>query len=210
MSARASRSVVERGVVSQLILASGSAARRSMLQAAGVSFQVVPANVNENELRAGFATASPAEIARLLARAKAEEVSRRHPNALVIGGDQVLARDGEIYTKAADATEARRALRSLAGRVHQLHSAVAVARHGSADWDCTRSASLAMRDFSDGFLDAYLAKAGEAVCRSVGAYELEGLGMQLFESIDGDYFTILGMPLLPLLAELRNRGILQS
>lgn len=198
----------------ELILASGSSARRTMLQAAGVTFRVVPADVDEDAIRAGLADsepdAGPERVAAVLARAKSEEVSRREPSALVIGADQVLALGQEIFTKPADIAAARRALRTLAGKPHRLLSAVSIAQGGREAWQHLDVATLAMRDFSDQFLDAYLARAGERVCASVGAYELEGLGIQLFERIEGDYFTILGMPLLPLLNELRVRGMLQA
>ena len=194
-----------------LILASGSVARRQMLAAAGVTFRVVPADVDEDAIRTELGDRTdPAEVARVLARAKAEEVSRRNPAALVIGADQVLALGGEIYTKPAGLDEARKALRSLAGHQHHLHCAVSLARNGGHVWGRVDSAALVMRRFSDSFLDDYLARAGERVCACVGAYELEGLGIQLFETIEGDYFTILGMPLLPLLAELRSRGVLMA
>ncbi len=192
------------------ILASGSSARRQMLEVAGVAFTVQPADVDEDAIRATLGDADPMHVARVLARAKAEEVSRRHPGALVIGSDQVLALGRTIYTKSASLVEARAALRSLAGRRHHLHSAVALAIDGAHVWDHLDTAALHMRDVSDAFLDGYLARAGERVCASVGAYELEGLGIQLFESIEGDYFTILGMPLLPLLVELRARGVIAT
>ena len=191
----------------ELILASGSAARRHMLEAAGVTFRVVPADVDEDALRVGFGHVVPEHLAQRLALAKAEEVSRRFPAALVIGGDQVLAVQSTIYTKPANLAAARMALRNLAGVTHDLLSAVCLAQGGKESWRHLGIAHLTMRDFSDAFLDDYLARAGERVCASVGAYELEGLGIQLFDAIDGDYFTILGMPLLPLLAELRARGV---
>lgn len=193
-----------------LILASGSRARRQMLDAAGLTFEVRPADVDEGAIRATLGDATPEQIAAVLARAKAEAASREVPTALVIGADQVLALGRTIYTKAPDIAAARAALRSLAGRRHHLHSAVSIALAGREVWHHLDTAALAMRDFSDAFLDVYLSHAGDRVCASVGAYELEGLGIQLFERIEGDYFTILGMPLLPLLAELRARGILAA
>ncbi len=194
----------------QLILASGSSARRQMLASAGVTFAVHPADVDEDAIRATLANPDPMHVARVLARAKAEEVSRRNPHALVIGSDQVLALGHTIYTKPSGIAEARTALRSLSGRRHHLHSAVVLASNGTRIWDHLDTAALHMRDVSDAFLDDYLARAGARVCTSVGAYELEGLGIQLFESIEGDYFTILGMPLLPLLTELRARGVIAT
>jgi len=191
-----------------LVLASGSRARRQMLEAAGVPFEVRPTDVDEDAIRSTLADAAPEHVAAVLARAKAEAASRLAPRALVIGADQVLALGRTIYTKAPDIAAARAALRSLAGRRHHLHSAVSIAVAGREVWQHIDTAALAMRGFSDAFLDAYLARAGDRACASVGAYELEGLGIQLFERIEGDYFTILGMPLLPLLAELRLRGVI--
>lgn len=196
----------------ELILASGSNARRKMLEAAGVTFRVVPADVDEDAIRASLqssgADCEPVDVVAVLARAKAEEVSRRHPDALVIGADQVLALGDEIFTKAPDVAAARRALRKLAGKTHLLHSALSMAVAGQEVWEHLDTAAMSMRDFSDAFLDSYLAVAGDRVCASVGSYEVEGLGIQLFESIEGDYFTILGMPLLAVLHELRARNML--
>ncbi len=195
----------------ELILASGSSARRKLLAAAGVAFRVAPADVDEPALRNEIGPqAAPQRVALTLARAKAEEASRRVPAALVIGADQVLALDGAIYTKPADIAAARAQLQSLAGRTHELSSAVSLARNGHEVWSHIETAMLTMRDVSDAFLDDYLAAAGDRVCACVGAYELEGLGIQLFERIDGDYFTILGLPLLPVLAELRRRDQLAT
>jgi len=200
--------------LSQIILASTSRARREMLAAAGVPFTVEAAEVDEPAIRrkllAGTAPARPREIAEALARAKAEDVSRRHKGALVIGGDQVLALGAELLTKAKDEAAARATLKKLKGRVHELHSAVVLAADGKILWTYTGTARLKLRDFSDAFLDEYLTRAGDRVGQSVGAYELEGLGVQLFETIEGDYFTILGLPLLPLLAELRAQGMIPA
>lgn len=199
---------------SEVILASGSSARRSMLEAAGVAFRVVPADVDEDAIRRDYAAhdpdGTPTGVSRVLARAKAEEVSRRFPAALVIGADQVLELGRDIYNKPPDMNAARRALRAFSGRTHRLLSTVSLAEGGHENWSCLDAASMSMRDFSDEFLDGYLARTGDRICACVGAYELEGLGVQLFESIDGDYFTILGMPLLELLAELRNRGVMPA
>ncbi len=193
----------------QIILASTSRARREMLAAAGVPFTVEAADVDEPAIRktllGGKPPAIPQQIAEALACAKAEDVSRRHTGALVIGGDQVLALGRELLTKAKDEAAARATLTRLRGQVHELHSAVALAQGGQVQWSHTGTARLKMRDFSDAFLTEYLTRAGERIRQSVGAYELEGLGVQLFAAIDGDYFTILGLPLLPLLAELRAR-----
>lgn len=195
----------------ELILASGSSARRKLLEAAGVAFRVAPADVEEDDLRAALGpTAAPARVALTLARAKAEEASRRAPGALVVGADQVLALGGTIYTKPPDVGAARRQLRSLSGQTHELLSAVSLAQDGQEIWSHIETASLTMREFSDAFLDNYMASVGDRVCASVGAYELEGLGIQLFAQIEGDYFTILGLPLLPLLAELRCRRVIKT
>lgn len=199
---------------SRIILASGSEARRAMLQGAGIEFSVVPADVDETAIRemltAGDANADPdpADIADVLARAKAETVSAAHPEAIVIGADQVLVCDGLIFEKARDATAAREALLKLRGNEHQLHSAVVVAERGEVTWAHVDTAHMTMRKFSLAFLGEYVARSGPTLTSSVGAYQLEGLGVQLFEKIDGDYFTILGLPLLPLLAELRTRGVI--
>ena len=185
-----------------------------MLQAAGVTFETIPSQVDEPAIRrsleANGQPPDPATLARVLAHAKAEDVSREHPDALVIGSDQVLALGTRIYEKPGDLDAARRHLESFRGRMHELHAAVAVATGGKADWSHVGTASLTMRLFSRPFIDDYLARAGPDVIASVGAYKLEGLGIQLFEAIEGDYFTILGMPLLPLLAELRRRKAIRS
>ena len=144
----------------------------------------------------------------MLARAKAENVGRQHKDALVIGADQVLALGEELLTKPKDAADARVALNMLRNKTHELHSAVAFAVDGTIVWSHVATARLTMRAFSDAFLDDYLVRAGDRITHSVGAYELEGLGVQLFEKIEGDYFTILGLPLLPVLNELRERGML--
>lgn len=199
-----------------LILASGSRARREMLKSSGVSFTVEAANVDEDAVRAALAGADrsneldPADVAEVLARSKAEAVSQSRPNACVIGGDQVLALDDEILTKPADETAARRQLQKLKGRVHALHSAVALAINGEVVWSHVETAQMHVRDFSDAFLDDYMRRAGRLVLGSVGAYHMEGLGIQLFDRIDGDYFTVLGMPLMPLLAELRARHVIMA
>lgn len=199
----------------RVILASGSRIRREMLLAAGLTgLEIVPADVDEAEIRASLMSESdciePDMVAGVLARAKAEAVSKLHPDALVIGADQVLALGTRMFEKPTDMAAARDHLGRLRGETHELFSAVVVAEAGDALWGMVDAARLTMRRFSDDFLDRYLATVGDRALTSVGAYELEGLGVQLFEDIDGDYFTILGLPLLPLLAELRNRGALTS
>ena len=212
---------------SRLILASGSASRQQMLRAAGVAFDVVASTVDEAAIKrdldsgigaAGMSIAHGRAVARELARAKALEVSGRERGATVIGADQTLTllaasglnRAARAFDKPAGLAHARDQLRQLRGRMHVLCAAVAVVCDGTVVWETDDVAHLTMRTFSDAFLDDYLARAGERVCSSVGAYQLEGLGLQLFETIDGDYFTILGLPLLPLLDQLRQRFFLAS
>jgi len=192
----------------RLILASASSARRAMLEDAGVAFEVESARIDERAtqdiLTAGSSGGvEPADIAELLAQAKARDVSMRNPGALVIGSDQVLNVGASLLTKSADLAGVRATLKRLRGKTHQLHSGVALARDGDIVWSTVETASLTMRNFSGAFLEEYVAAEGSDLCASVGAYKFEGRGLQLFQSIAGDYFTILGMPLLPLLAELR-------
>ncbi len=193
----------------KLILASGSRGRRQMLEAAGLEFEVIPSQVDERAIREAMEgdgdAIDPEDLAEVLARAKAEDVSRERPDALVIGADQVLALGERIYEKPKDLAEARQHIASFRGQTHALHSAVALAAGGQTGWTHTDTALMTMRAFSEAFADRYVDRAGPVICTSVGAYQLEGLGIQLFERIEGDYFTILGMPLLPLLEELRNR-----
>jgi septum formation protein len=182
-----------------------------MLEAAGLSFRVVSPEVDEAATKHRLAAtsakpASPPAVAEILARTKAEAVSTRLPEALVIGADQVLAVGSEMLSKPKDLTAARRQLEHLRGNTHNLFTAVALAERGKSDWAHVDTATLAMRAFSDRFLERYLADEGEGLCRMVGAYEIEGPGIQLFEQVEGDTFGIVGLPLLPLLAELRARG----
>jgi septum formation protein len=197
-----------------LILGSGSPYRRKMLEAAGVSFRVVPADVDETALKRGLARRtprpSPAGVAEALARAKATAVSAAHPDALVIGADQVLALGDELFDKPGDLAVAREQLERLRGNTHRLVSAVALAEGGEIVWTYLDEAVMTMREFSAEFLERYIAQAGPELCRIVGAYEIEGPGIQLFERVEGDHFTIIGLPLLPLLAELRTRGVIDA
>ncbi|HET6221704.1 MAG TPA: Maf family nucleotide pyrophosphatase [Dongiaceae bacterium] len=193
-----------------LVLASASAFRRRLLEAAGVVFEVVPADVDEPAIRRRLEGGDPAHIATVLAEAKAEAVSRRLPQALVIGADQVLALGPEILGKPRDLADARRQLQQLRGKAHALPTAVALAQAGKIVWTHVEVPRLTMRAVSDAFLDRYLADCGEPICQIVGAYEIEGRGIQLFERIDGDIFTIIGLPLLPLLAELRTHGVIDA
>lgn len=198
----------------KLILASASAARRGMLERAGVAFEVKPAEIDERAVQdvliGDDSEVEPADVAELLAEAKARDVSERNPGALVIGSDQVLEFEDEILSKPEDIAQARAALKLLRGSTHHLHAGVAIALDGEVAWSMVDSASLTMRQFSDKFLASYIAEEGDSLCSSVGAYKLEGRGLQLFERIDGDFFTILGMPLLPLLIELRARGVIAT
>jgi septum formation protein len=193
-----------------LVLASRSAARIALLSEAGIPFTVAPSSVDEREVEAPLMAsgASPSAIAVALAEAKAIDVSTREPAAVVIGADQTLELDGDRWTTPATVAVAREQLARLSGRTHQLHSAVALARGGKTTWRHVATASLTMRALTPTAIDSYLADAGDSVTASVGAYQLEGAGVRLFERIDGDYFTILGLPLLPLLARLREEGVL--
>ena len=193
--------------LTSVVLASASAIRRQMLHNAGLSFTVDPADIDEGAALKDLARdrQPPPHLARGLAVLKATKVSRRQPQALVIGADQILELDGEILGKAPNERAARAVLMRLRGREHYLHSGVALARHGNEIWAHVASAKLRVRNFSDAWLDAYMASNAEALTKSVGAYQLEGQGVQLFERIEGDYFTILGLPLLELLAELRKQ-----
>ncbi len=194
-----------------VILASKSAARRAVLQGAGVPFEAASADVAEEATKARLLAggASPQAIAEALAEEKALAVSAMRPG-LVIGADQTLEFEGGLYDKVETMAAARERLRVLRGKPHQLHSAVVVALGGSPIWRETVSASLLMREFSDAFVDTYLALEGEAALGSVGCYRLEGLGAQLFSRIEGDYFAILGLPLLGLLSLLRQHQVLSA
>lgn len=194
-----------------VILASKSAARRAVLDGAGVPFEPASAGVDEDATKTRLLAenADPKTIAEALAEEKALAVSRTRPG-LVIGADQTLELDGALFDKVETVDAARERLRLLRGAAHQLHSAVVVARDGAPVWRETVSATLYMRDFSDGFLEAYLAHEGEAALGSVGCYRLEGPGAQLFERIEGDYFAILGLPLLGLLELLRKNEVLPA
>jgi septum formation protein len=193
-----------------LVLASKSDIRGKILAASGLRFEIRPAQIDERAVEAKAGITGAAAAARLLARAKAEAVARTQPGRLVVGADQTLALDNKRFSKPADRAAAVEQLRSLRGRTHELHSALALVRDGNLLFDCVDSARLTMRDFSDCFLDDYLGMAGELALSSVGGYQLEGLGIHLFERVEGDYFTILGLPLLPLLAYLRQNGFVNG
>ena len=196
-----------------LTLASGSKSRARVLEAAGLAFIVEPPGLDEAVMRqavSGKGLLSPHDVAEVLARAKAEAVSDLAPKAYVIGGDQVLALGNTIFSKPDSMEAARRQLLDLSGKTHTLHTAVAVATNGETIWAETTIASLTMRKLSPEFIGRYLAAAGDEVLSSVGAYQLEALGVQLFEKIDGDYFSILGLPLIPLLDTLRREGVIEG
>src|SRR5712671_2065966 len=191
-----------------LILASQSPTRQALLANAGLDFEAVPAEIDERAVQQTADLSAPGEIAALLAREKALSVSSRQPGKFVIGADQTLALGTRLFSKPAGRAQAAEQLSALAGRSHELHSAVAVARDGKILFADTTIARMTMRPLAEADIEAYLDEAGEAVTTSVGAYQLEGLGVHLFERIEGDHFTILGLPLLQLLAFLRTARLL--
>ena len=195
-----------------IVLASKSAARTSILSGAGVPFETAVAGVDEGAVKAGLLAEGhgPRQVADALAELKAIKISRNRPGDLVIGADQTLDLAGDLFDKVETMAQARERLQLLRGKTHKLHSAVVVARDGQAIWRDLPSARLTMRDYSDAFIDRYLAARGEDILGSVGCYQLENEGVQLFSRIDGDYFTILGLPLMGLLDFLRLNGALES
>lgn len=199
-------------MTTRIILASASPFRLAMLRNAGIETEANPSQIDERavEEAVGEADVSPENLAWILAEAKAVEVSERVPDALVIGSDQTLSLGGEILHKAADMEEARRRLLRLSGKTHHLNSAVVLARNGKALWGHVSVARMAMRKLDPAYIGRYLSRVGDQVLRSVGVYQIEGEGIQLFDSIDGDHFTIVGMPLLPLVAELRRLGAIDG
>lgn len=194
---------------SPLILASGSKTRQALLKNAGLQFLAVPAAVDERAIEENLPLAGrdPVSVARHLALAKAIEVSQRHPGACVIGCDQTMSLGDQIFHKAASVDEARDTLTQLRGKAHFLNSAVCLVRDGELLWSEVVRACMQVREFSDAFLDGYMERNGETILSSVGCYQLEGEGIQLFDAIGGDYFTILGLPLLPLLEALREHEV---
>jgi len=191
-----------------LILASRSAARRRLLEAAGIPIELCPADLDERALEGNAVPQSPTAVAALLAREKAAMVAKAHPDRLVLGADQTLALGAKRFSKSPDRLAARAQLQALRGRTHELHAAIAFVQDGAVVFEHVETARLTMRAFSDDFLNRYLDTVGDAVLASVGGYQLEGLGVQLFESIEGDYFTILGLPILQALDFLRRQGCL--
>jgi septum formation protein len=191
-----------------LVLASRSLVRRTLLEAAGVPIEICPADIDERGVEAGAPLQAPVAIAALLAREKAALIAERNRGRLVLGADQTLSLDGRRFTKPADRAAARAQLRALSGRTHELYSAIAFVQDGAVLFEHVGVARLTMRAVSDRFLDDYLDAVGDAATASVGAYQLEGFGIQLFERLDGDYFTVLGLPLLTALDFLRRHGCL--
>jgi septum formation protein len=198
--------------VTSVVLASKSASRAAILAGAGVAHEIVGSGVDEAEIkdRLQLENATPRDIAGQLAEAKAVAVSALRPDAIVVGADTTLDLDGVLFDKAVTLDEARQHLLALRGRSHRLHSAVVAAENGVPLWRGIESPRLHMRHVSDAFLDGYLARGGEALLGTVGCYLLEGEGAQLFERIEGDYFSILGLPLLPLLKFLRGKGAIAT
>jgi septum formation protein len=193
-----------------LILASKSASRRAMLDAAGVGYMSVPADIDERAVEAGLVDAAPAEVAEALSVAKAAAVAARHPGALVLGSDSLVVCEGRRFDKPASREEAAEHLRFFSGRVMELHSAAALVRDSGCEWSHTSLARLHVRELSDDFIAHYLDLEWPAIGHTVGAFRIEGPGVQLFSAIEGDQFTVLGMPLLPLLGALREAGVLRA
>ena len=191
-----------------LVLASSSPFRRLLMQNAGLDFVAQAASIDERAIEAKLAaqSATPETVALELAKAKALDVSTRFPGAFVIGSDQTMSLANRVYHKPASLQEARENLLSLSGKTYHLNSGVAIVRDGELVWETVAKAAMTVRPLSEDFIDRYLASVGDAVMSSVGAYQLEGEGIRLFDSIDGDYFTILGLPMLPLLKALREFG----
>lgn len=196
---------------SSIILASGSASRRSLLANAGIEATSIKPNVDEDAAKVAFRAEGMrvSDQAMRLAELKAVKVSRNH-SGLVIGGDQMLNVDGQPLDKPADMAEARHHLRRLSGKTHRLETAIVIAENGEPVWRHLTSPKLSVRMLDEAFIDHYLKAAGPVILNTVGAYQLEGIGAQLFNRIEGDYFSILGLPLLPLLDYLRVRGVIEA
>src|ERR1700728_3901528 len=193
-----------------VVLGSRSAVPGTLREAAGVAVEVCPADVDERGLEAGAPLQAPVAIAAMLAREKALVVDRTKPGRLILGADQTLSLDGARFAKPADRSAARAQLRALSGRTHELYSAIVFVQDAAVLFEYVGVARLTMRAVSDRFFDAYLDAVGDAATASVGAYQIEGLGVQLFERIDGNYFTVLGLPLTKALEFLRRQGCLQQ
>lgn len=199
-------------MVEKIVLASGSQFRKTILMNAGLDLEIVPAEIDERAVEAPLqdSGASPEDVALILAEAKALEVSERKPGAVVLGCDQTMSLGDEVFHKPADMEAARRHLLKLSGKTHHLNSAAVLARDGEVLWRHVGTASLTMRDLDPAFIGRHLARVGPKALLSVGAYQIEGEGIQLFEKIEGDYFTIVGVPLLATLAELRRLGAIDG
>ena len=196
----------------EIILASGSPFRRKMLEDAGINLRVERPDIDERAVEdaVGGAGLRPDDLAQILAEAKAVDVSQNHPGALVIGCDQTLSLGEELIHKPADMEEARRRLLMLSGKTHQLNNAVVIVQDGETIWRHLSVASMTMRELDPGFVGRHLSAVGDVALSSVGAYQIEGRGIQLFEKIEGDHFTIIGLPLLPLLKKLRELGAIDG
>jgi nucleoside triphosphate pyrophosphatase len=197
-------------VAQPLVLASKSEIRHAVLRDAGIAVEVLPADIDERSIERQAEAEDAGEIAALLAREKARAVAAMRPGRWVLGADQTLALGERRFSKPIDRAAAREQLKALRGRTHELHSAIALAQSDALVWQHREVARLTMREFSDGFLDAYLDQVGATVTGSVGGYQLEKVGIQLFERIDGDHFVILGLPLFALLQFLRGQGLLAA
>ena len=195
-----------------IILASASPFRQAMLRNAGVGFRSVPATLDERAVEAPLVDsgATPEEVALVLAEAKAVNVSERNPGALVLGSDQTLSLDDKVLHKVQNMEEARRRLLALSGKTHHLNTAAVLARDGQVLWRDVAVARMTMRKLDPAFIGRHLARVGEKALSSVGAYQIEGEGIQLFDSIEGDFFPIVGLPLLPVLAALRDQGAIDG
>lgn len=191
-------------MTSPLVLASSSPFRRMLMENAGLTFESQAADIDERKIEASLEGASPDQVALTLARAKALEVSQRHSDALVIGSDQTMSLGNRVFHKPKSLGEAKENLLSLSGKTHRLNSAIAIVRDHGVLWEHVSHADLTVRPLTEAFVDRYLARVGEKAFSSVGAYQLEGEGIHLFSEIEGDYFTILGLPMLPLLDKLRE------
>lgn len=195
-----------------IILASKSEHRKLLMQNAGLSFDAASADIDERVIESAIQETgvTPQDLALILANAKALDVSQKNPDQYVIGSDQTLSFEDDVLHKVADMEEARRRLLQLSGKTHELNSAVAIVKDGQTLWQHVSTAELTMRDLSPEFIGRHLAQAGDDILTSVGAYQLEKEGVQLFEKINGDFFTIIGLPMLPLLQELRNLGVIDG
>jgi len=196
--------------MTRFILASGSQIRADILRGAQIPFDVIKSDVDEGVIKSKRGDLDPRDMALCLAEAKAKPVSLAHPDALVLGADQTMELDGALLDKLPSADLARERLRRMRGRPHCLHAGLALLKDGEPVWTLQQTSTIHVRDFSDGFLDSYLEQAGWALTASVGAYAYEGLGAQLFERVEGDYYAILGLPLLPLTEQLRRFGVIAT